>query len=129
MIALFFKHRVYSWLMQLCRGGMSSSILAHPFMSFMPPLFHFQNDIYSMMLQLPRAAATSLCLWLGQGQGFTVEFLDYPGQTTLVKWKDLQDTLTLEIWCLTTRHDTLPPILFGRPRSMEVKCDDFDKAL
>jgi hypothetical protein len=24
----------------------------------------------------------TLCIWLGQGEGFLVEFLDYPGQTT-----------------------------------------------
>jgi hypothetical protein len=43
----------------------------------------------------------TLKLWLGQGEGFTVEFLDYPGQTTLVKWKDLKEaTATLEILCL-----------------------------
>ncbi len=26
--------------------------------------------------------AATLRLWLGQGEGFSVEFLDYPGQTT-----------------------------------------------
>jgi hypothetical protein len=35
--------------------------------------------------------------WLGQGEGFLVEFLDCPGQTTLVKWKDLQDAKALDI--------------------------------
>jgi hypothetical protein len=44
--------------------------------------------------------ATTLHLWLGQGEGFKVEFLDYPGQTLLVKWQDLQDVTTLEIWQL-----------------------------
>jgi hypothetical protein len=69
----------------------------------------------------------TLCLWLGQGEGFSVEFSDYPGQTTLVKWKDIQDTKALEIWRLATRHGSLPRILFGRPRSMEAKCIDLDK--
>jgi hypothetical protein len=72
----------------------------------------------------------TLCLWLGQeGEGFLVEFLDYPGQTTLVKWKDLQDLNALEIWRLATRHDSLPMILFGRPHSMEAKVDYFQEAL
>jgi hypothetical protein len=44
--------------------------------------------------------AVTLCLWLGQGEGFKVEFLDYPGQTLLVKWKDLRDITTLNIWQL-----------------------------
>jgi hypothetical protein len=40
----------------------------------------------------------TLKLWVGQGEGFTVEFLDYPGQTTLVKWKDLkEDTAALDL--------------------------------
>jgi hypothetical protein len=66
---------------------------------------------------------------VGQGEGFTVELLDYPGQTILVKWKDLQDVTALEIWRLATRKDALPPILFGRPCTMESKCDDLDEAL
>jgi hypothetical protein len=43
-------------------------------------------------------AATLLCLCLGQGDGFKVEFSDYPGQMFLVKWKDLQDVTVLKIW-------------------------------
>jgi hypothetical protein len=35
--------------------------------------------------------AATLHLWLSKGEGFKVEFLDCPGQTLLVKWKDLQD--------------------------------------
>jgi hypothetical protein len=67
--------------------------------------------------------AATLCLWLGQGEGFSVEFLDYTGQTTLVKWKDLQDATAIEIWQLVTQHDTLPTISFGLPHSMEAKVD------
>jgi hypothetical protein len=33
-----------------------------------------------------------------------VEFLDCPGQTTLVKWKDLQDAKALDIWCFATQY-------------------------
>jgi hypothetical protein len=66
---------------------------------------------------------STLRRWVGQGEGFTVEFIDYPGQTAVVKWKDLQDTSSLEIWRLATRDDTLPPILFGCPHSMEAKCE------
>jgi hypothetical protein len=73
--------------------------------------------------------AATLRLWVGQGEGFTVELLDYPGQTILVKWKDLQDVNALEIWRLATRKDALPPISFGHPRSMEAKCDDLNDAL
>jgi hypothetical protein len=72
---------------------------------------------------------STLRRWVGQGEGFTVEFIDYPGQTAVVKWKDLQDTSSLEIWRLATRDDTLPPISFGCPRSMEAKCEAFGDAL
>jgi hypothetical protein len=72
----------------------------------------------------------TLRLWVGQGEGFTVEFIDYPGQTVLVKWKDLQEVKNLEVcWHLATRKDYLHPISFGRPRSMEAKCDNLDEAL
>jgi hypothetical protein len=50
--------------------------------------------------------AATLRLWVGQGEGFTVELLDYPGQTILVKWKDLQDVTALEIW----RLDSICPL-------------------
>jgi hypothetical protein len=71
-----------------------------------------------------------LWLWVGQGEGFTVEFLDYPGQTVLVKWKDLQDARNLEVWRLATRNDSLHPISFGHPHStMEAKCDNLNQAL
>jgi hypothetical protein len=73
--------------------------------------------------------AATLRLWLSQGEGFKVEFLDYPGQTLLVKWKDLQDATALEIWRPSTCNDKLTPVLFGRPCSMESKCDLLDKAL
>jgi hypothetical protein len=66
---------------------------------------------------------------VSQGEGFTVEFLDYPGQTILVKWRDLQDVQNLEIWRLATRNDSLQPISFGQPCSMESKCDDLATAL
>jgi hypothetical protein len=66
----------------------------------------------------------TLRLWLGQGEGFKVEFLDYPGQTMLVKWKDLQDITALEIWQLPRAcDDKLALVLFGHPHSMESKCD------
>jgi hypothetical protein len=55
----------------------------------------------------------TLRLWVSQGEGFTVEFLDYPGQTILVKWRDLQDVQNIEILRLTTRNDSLQPISFG----------------
>jgi hypothetical protein len=70
-----------------------------------------------------------LCLWLSQGEGFKVEFLDYPGQSLLVKWKDLQDATALEIWRPSTRNDKLTPVLFGRPCSMESKCNLLEEAL
>jgi hypothetical protein len=71
----------------------------------------------------------TLRLWMSQGEGFSVELLDYPGQTVLVKWKDLQDVRNLEIWKLATRNDCLHPVTFGQPRSMESKSDDLDNAL
>jgi hypothetical protein len=70
--------------------------------------------------------AATLHLWLGQGEGFKVQFLNYLGQTSLVKWKDLQDVTALAIWRLATRDDILAPILFGRSCSMESKCDFLD---
>jgi hypothetical protein len=73
--------------------------------------------------------AATLHLWVSQEEGFTVEFLDYPGQTILVKWRDLQDVQNLEIWRLATRNNSLQPISFGRPDSMESKCDDLATAL
>jgi hypothetical protein len=45
----------------------------------------------------------TLHLWVSQGEEFTVEFLDYPGQTILVKWRDLQDVANLEIWQYLSR--------------------------
>jgi hypothetical protein len=73
--------------------------------------------------------AATLRLWVSQGEGFTVEFLNYPGQTILVKWRDLQDVQNLEIWRLATQNNSHQPISFGRPRSMESKCDDLAIAL
>jgi hypothetical protein len=73
--------------------------------------------------------AATLRLWVGQGEGLAVELLDYPGQTILVKWKDLQNVTTLEIWHLATRKDAPPPLSFGRPCTMESKCDDLEEAL
>ncbi len=67
--------------------------------------------------------AATLCLWLSQGEGFKVESPDYPGQTLLVKWKDLQDATALEIWQPSTQDNKLTPVLFGRPCSMESTCD------
>jgi hypothetical protein len=70
--------------------------------------------------------------WAGQGEGFKVEFLDsYPGQTLLVKWKDLQDIITLETWQLSTHANTLAPVSFGWSycSMMESKCDFLDEAL
>jgi hypothetical protein len=52
-----------------------------------------------------------LGLWVSQGEGFTVEFRDYPGQTILVRWHDLQDVANLDIWRLPTSNSLLP-ILF-----------------
>jgi hypothetical protein len=66
---------------------------------------------------------------MGQGEGFTIELLDYPGQTILVKWKHLQEVLNLKIWRLATRKDLLHPITLGLPCSMESKCDNFEQAL
>jgi hypothetical protein len=74
---------------------MNSSVLVAPSMNSVRPLFHIQNAIYSTMMP-------SMRLWVGQGEGFTVNFLDYPGQTTLVKWKAQEDTAALEIWRLAT---------------------------
>jgi hypothetical protein len=73
--------------------------------------------------------AVTLRLWLGQGEGFLVEFLDYPGQMPLVKWKDLHDAIPIEIWRLVTQHDNLPTISFKHPHSMEAKVDALDDAL
>jgi hypothetical protein len=73
--------------------------------------------------------AATLLLWLGQGEGFKVEFLDFPGQMFLVKWKDLQDITVLKIWQLFTCVDSLDPVLFGHPHSMESKCGFLDEAL
>jgi hypothetical protein len=73
--------------------------------------------------------AATLRLWLSQGEGFKVEFLDYRGQTLLVKWKDLQDATALEIWRPSTRDDKLTPVSFGRPRSMESKCNLLEESL
>jgi hypothetical protein len=73
--------------------------------------------------------AATIGLWVGQVEEFTVELLDYPGQTILIKLKDLQDVTALEIWHLATQKDALPPIFFGRPCSMEVKCDNLNEAL
>jgi hypothetical protein len=71
----------------------------------------------------------TLRLWMSQGEGFSIELLDYPGQTVLIKWKDLQDVRNLEIWKLATRKDLLHPVTFGQPRSMESKSYDLDNAL
>jgi hypothetical protein len=57
--------------------------------------------------------AATLCLWVSQGEGFTVEFLDYPGKTIPVKWRNLQDVANLEIRRLTTRNNWLLPLSFG----------------
>jgi hypothetical protein len=73
--------------------------------------------------------AATLRLWVGQGEGFSIEFADYPGQTTIVKWKDIQETKSVEIWRLATRQDSLHPISFGRPRSMEAKSVHLEDAL
>jgi hypothetical protein len=40
----------------------------------------------------------TLSLWLGQGEGFSVNLLDYPGQTLSVKWKDLKDVKVSLRW-------------------------------
>jgi hypothetical protein len=66
---------------------------------------------------------------LGQGEGFSAEFLDYPGQTTLVKWKEIQVIKALQLWCLATRHDSVPTISFGRSCLMEAKCNALDETL
>jgi hypothetical protein len=60
---------------------------------------------------------------------FKVKFFDYPGQTLLVKWKDLQDVTALEIWQPSTHDGKLSPVLFGHPCSMESKCNFLDEAL
>jgi hypothetical protein len=106
----------------------------HEFQRLGKFLFEFRATVVSYpkrhLLYDNEIDRATLRLWLGQGEGLSVEFLDYPGQTTLVKWKDLQDTSSsLEIWRLATRDDALLPISFGRPRSMEAKCDDFSKSL
>jgi hypothetical protein len=44
--------------------------------------------------------------------------LDNPGQTVLVKWKDLKDGESLEIWHLASRKDLT-----------EAKCDNLQEAL
>jgi hypothetical protein len=107
-IVLFFKHHGYSHF-EFCAIVVSY------------PKWHLlYNDAIN---------TATLCLWLGQGEGFTVEFLDYPGQTTLVKGRDLQDITALEIWYLVTQQDSLPPISFGHPCSFETKCYDLDEAL
>jgi hypothetical protein len=73
--------------------------------------------------------ATTLRLWLSQGEGFKVEFLDYPGQTLLVLWKYIQDITTLEIWLPINCDDKLSPVSFGHPCSMESKRNLLDEAL
>jgi hypothetical protein len=73
--------------------------------------------------------AASWGLWLAQGEGFSVELLDYPGQTTAVKFKDLQDAVSMEIWRVASRHNPLPTILFGFPHLMESKVVALDNAL
>jgi hypothetical protein len=70
-------------------------------------------DFFACILSYPKRHllyddaidAATLHLWLAQGEGFKVKFLDYPGQTLLVKWKNLQDVTALEIWRPST-HDT-----------------------
>jgi hypothetical protein len=73
--------------------------------------------------------AASWGLWLAQGKGFSVELLDYPGQTTSVKFKELHDAVSMEIWRIASRHYPLPTISFGFPRSMESKVVSLDDAL
>jgi hypothetical protein len=123
-------------LLQTSRLQLANETLQrrHEFQRIGRSLYEFRATVVSYpkrhLLYDDAIDEATLKLWVGQGEGFTVEFLDYPGQTTLVKWKDLkEDTAALEIWRLATRHDTLAPILFGCPRSMEAKCLDFDQAL
>jgi hypothetical protein len=61
------------WLqLKLCKSDTSSSTLVHCISN-------------SVLLPFPIRNGITLPLWLGQGEGFFVEFLDYPGPTTLVK--------------------------------------------
>jgi hypothetical protein len=73
--------------------------------------------------------AATLRLWLGQGEGFLIEVLDYRGQTTLIKWKDLHDATAIEDLapCNATRYPS--DNFFWRPCSMEAKVDALDEVL
>jgi hypothetical protein len=67
---------------------------------------------------------STLSRWVDQGEGFTVEFLNYSRRIVL-KWKELRDTDVVECWELADRSTKLNEWDFGRTRKITSVVADF----